>query len=770
MRRLSPASFSHCCRSLTSVLAFCLVAGQFSSASAQATTRVETGTLSATDSRLPNGEFFDRYEFEGREGQHFEFNLTSDDFDTFVQVHPLDESGDVDSSREWHNDDFESSGSHSRIEFALPETGRYAVYVTSYGAKETGGYELKITMSGGRVESDKLGANDERLDTGEYFDVYRFSASQGETWVFDLQSDDFDTYVYVRCPEDKEFKLDNDDYLHDSDRSQIVMTAPHDGAYLVYVTSYKAGETGAYRLTFSNTPAAALAGDGMRRESGRLEAGDGTLKSGEYYDSYELEGVPGQHVRIELTSSDFDTYVMLVDPLGERVANDDFEEETRRSVIETDLTELGGYTIAVTSYEAGETGAYELAISTTEVAPDAPAPVVADSETAPDRPNSGAGQRLDESETLTAQLADDDEQTEEGRYSHVYDFDATIGDRLMVDMTSRAFDTVLTLTFPDGRTDRFDDNSPSDTNSRIDLMLEQTGRYRLVATSYELSTGEYALDFALGDSDSAPPAPISPVVPGRRIYGIFVGIANYQYAEANLLYTDEDARSLHRLFIEQYNMRPDDSALLLNDEATVENIMDAIRELGAQAGPDDLLVFFYSGHGSVGDGNRSAQDPNGIHEVLGVYDGVILDDDFASAINESGAGLCLIALDACCSGGFSKNVCSAEGRLGLFSSAEDVQSAVAGKFRAGGYLSKFLVEAIGEERFTADRDHNQELTAWELCQYISDRYADEVQSTKQAPAGNGKGDTVSVSGNLSYQTFQADRSCVRHDQVFFQWE
>ena len=96
--------------------------------------------------------------------------------------------------------------------------------------------------------------------------------------------------------------------------------------------------------------------------NGRLEIGDDTLTSGEFVDSYEFEGSPGQHVSIDVRSSAFDTYLILKDPAGEQTENDDAQDDggVGHSSIEADLTEAGTYRVLVTSYETGESGAYSL--------------------------------------------------------------------------------------------------------------------------------------------------------------------------------------------------------------------------------------------------------------------------------------------------------------------------------------------------------------------------------------------------------------------------
>ena len=140
-----------------------------------------------------------------------------------------------------------------------------------------------------------------------------------------------------------------------------------------------------------------------------------------------------------------------------------------------------------------------------------------------------------------------------------------------------------------------------------------------------------------------------------------------------------------------------DGTVLTDRDATVANVRRAVTEAVQKAGPDDLLVFFYSGHGDrVRRTTAQSTDPDGYDETLSLYDAELADDAFNELLSASRARVTLVVLDSCFSGGFSKDVISAPGRMGLFSSHEDVTSGVARKFRAGGYLAHFFVEAAGD--------------------------------------------------------------------------
>ena len=123
-------------------------------------------------------------------------------------------------------------------------------------------------------------------------------------------------------------------------------------------------------------------------------------------------------------------------------------------------------------------------------------------------------------------------------------------------------------------------------------------------------------------------------------------------------------------------------------------------------------------------------------------------------------GRTILLFDACFSGGFSKDVIAVPGRMGMFSSEEDVTSAVAAKFRAGGYLSLFLADAIGDR--LADADGDGELTAIELSQYVHERYRADVKS--------GTDDFVRTGGpQMGYQHLVVDRGSIGPYDVLFRW-
>jgi hypothetical protein len=281
-----------------------------------------------------------------------------------------------------------------------------------------------------------------------------------------------------------------------------------------------------------------------------------------------------------------------------------------------------------------------------------------------------------------------------------------------------------------------------------------------MVTSYKPGEqGAYQLQLELGEGGSTP---VRPAGSGGRIFGVFVGLGDYPGEDDDLPYTAEDASLLQAAFVRGAGMAGGDSIVLTDAMATLQGVRDAIAAHGAQAGPEDTFVFFYSGHGSRKKrADAPMSDPDGMDETLMLYDGHLYDDEFASLMDGVLAGTSLLILDACFAGGFSKDVISKPGRMGMFSSEEDVTSGVAAKFRAGGYLARFVSDAIGDG--LAD-DGDGGLTALELSQYVHERYRADVKSSGD---GGGVSGFVMMGREHGFQHLVVDRGSVGPYQVLF---
>ncbi|MFC1628245.1 caspase family protein [Gemmatimonadota bacterium] len=708
-------------------------------------TIVFRGSLGPGDDRLASGEYNDEHIFRAAAGQHIIVTMRSSDFDSWLGLQSPSE--DVE-----ENDDFDEISTNSRIELDITESGTWTVIATSYEKDETGSYEIIVefgtssltSKSGETITSGSLASGDQLLDDGRYVDTYVLDGTSGEQVVIDLRSADFDTYLRLVSPTG--VMQHNDDFESDQNRSLLNLTLEESGTYSVVVTSYEAGESGTYDLLITQGVVDASA-SGSLVETGSLSDSDGVLDTGAHFDTYNFEAVPGQRVTLDLRSDEFDPLLRLNGPGSFQTFNDDWEGDTRRSFIETDLTEGGAYTVTVTSYTAGVTGEYRLSI---------------------DLPGAGGtetGQRdirrLAMGERLSGTLDPGDLTLESsGKNCDVFVFDGRAGQSIGIEMTSSEFDTYLELVFPSEESVTNDDFEGSASVSRIDLVLRESGRYAVVATSYASGvTGSYEVTL---DSGTTGPAGAASTGTGR-IFGLFVGISDYpgEGYPPDLHFCAEDATTFFDAVQRGAGMPAENGVVLTDTRATVDNVQNALHEFGDRVGPGDMFIFFYSGHGGrIGrpEGWERA-DPDGIDETIALYDGHIRDNEMAELFDGINARVAMLVLDSCFSGGFTKDVICAPGRVGFFSSEEDVESAVAEKFLAGGFLARFIADAVAER--LADEDGNGEITSLELSQYLFERYRTSVKD------GSKSDHVVIGEKGLNYQHLVVDRYSISPFEVIF---
>jgi tetratricopeptide (TPR) repeat protein len=93
---------------------------------------------------------------------------------------------------------------------------------------------------------------------------------------------------------------------------------------------------------------------------GRLDSNSQTMKDGSYANVHTFPGKAGEPLIIDLTSKDFDTYLILLDPNNNKIAeNDDGGDENNARIVLT-LPVTGTYTLIVNSAKAKESGSYVL--------------------------------------------------------------------------------------------------------------------------------------------------------------------------------------------------------------------------------------------------------------------------------------------------------------------------------------------------------------------------------------------------------------------------
>jgi len=603
----------------------------------------------------------------------------------------------------------------------------------------------------GETVTGSLGPGDRSLGGGQWADWYLFDAARGQTVTVDLASRQVDTFLAVVPPSGD--PLVNDDRARGNTDSFLSFVAPVTGSYLVAASSYRRGEQGEYRLRVvvggagepGQAPGALVVG---RPLEGALADGDDQLASGEFVDWFPLPLEAGRFVTIDLASTEFDPYLVLVTPRGQRVENDDAEDGsgTRNARIRRRLDEAGTYQVGVTSYQPGERGRYELRV-TTEEAESPP-------RTAPQAVALTAGR------STSGRLEPGDATLATGEYFDTYTFQGRAGQVVRVDLISTAVDPYLIVRFPDGRQMENDDVGPNDRNASVVLPLPADGTYEVLATTYRPGeTGAYDVALSLdAERPGAGPGPSLTGVPDqdREFFGVFVGISDYPGSVPDLPLCREDAEKLAQTFQGIGLMDDAHIDLLTDGRATVQNVRNAIRRMSRRVGNDDVFVLFYSGHGGQGpsDPRRHPDEVDGREESIVLVDGEYTDDEMREDLDQVHADLAVVALDSCFAGGFARDLVSAPGRVGFFSSEEDLTSNVAQEFQAGGYLSYFFRKAV--EGY-ADLDGDGLVRIGELSHYLQTAYAEHVREAS----------SESAEGAAGYQHLVVDRGAVRVDTLFF---
>jgi hypothetical protein len=248
-----------------------------------------------------------------------------------------------------------------------------------------------------------------------------------------------------------------------------------------------------------------------------------------------------------------------------------------------------------------------------------------------------------------------------------------------------------------------------------------------------------------------------------EIYALVVGIAAYQnFQKLNFSSSDAEAFYNHLKSPSGALLSDENAEILLDEEATTLKIKNKMADLFAMADTNDMVIFYFAGHGI--DGAFLPVDYDGFNNYI----------DHRSVINamqDSEAKYKLIIADACHSGSFAikfdeyrkngnqfplasvrggksindqlkdfyKSFSNTKKGLAIISSsAADEISLEAEKLKQG-VFSYFLIKGLKGE---ADFNNNDMITAKELFEYIAEK-VDEFTFGYQTPnfMGRSEGET-----------------------------
>jgi hypothetical protein len=239
--------------------------------------------------------------------------------------------------------------------------------------------------------------------------------------------------------------------------------------------------------------------------------------------------------------------------------------------------------------------------------------------------------------------------------------------------------------------------------------------------------------FVEGASDNQPSIPIDND-PDVKIWAVVVGAATYTHMPT-LRYTDDDAYQLYAfLKSPQGGALPDERVrLLIDEDATYHNIVDAMESTLLRADHNDVIVFYFSGHGL--EGSFLPIDFDG-------YNNQLKHRDIKRLLERSQAKHKLVLADACHSGGllsqksplrtdlqrYYRAFEQTNGGMALMMSSKGEEYSLEDGGLRSGIFSHFLIRGLKGE---ADRDGNLIVSVRELFNFVHQQvrlYTGNVQT------------------------------------------
>ncbi len=210
-----------------------------------------------------------------------------------------------------------------------------------------------------------------------------------------------------------------------------------------------------------------------------------------------------------------------------------------------------------------------------------------------------------------------------------------------------------------------------------------------------------------------------------KVYLVSAGISDYPGTANDLTLPANDAKTVSWLYRKNGEV---EYKQLLDSEATVVHLLSAMRSVFAKAGTDDIVVFFFSGHGYPGG--------------FAAYDGRLSYGKIRKAMACSRSKSKMIFADACFSGKFrtsgreshSAVAGAKKANVMLFLSSRSNETSIERKDMKNGFFTAYLQKGL---RGGADANRDRVITARELFDYVH-RGVVKLSRDKQHPVMWGK--------------------------------
>jgi len=144
-------------------------------------------------------------------------------------------------------------------------------------------------------------------------------------------------------------------------------------------------------------------------------------------------------------------------------------------------------------------------------------------------------------------------------------------------------------------------------------------------------------------------------------YAVIIGVADYPGTVNDLRYTDDDALDLYDTLLEDSDRwKAENITLLIDSNASKTIIHDALTAIASRGDAEDIVLFYFSGHGTAGDDVSPIDEQDGYDEYLCCYgsgiEDFIRDDELSTWFEALPMERIIVILDACYSGGQIKAI------------------------------------------------------------------------------------------------------------------
>lgn len=210
-----------------------------------------------------------------------------------------------------------------------------------------------------------------------------------------------------------------------------------------------------------------------------------------------------------------------------------------------------------------------------------------------------------------------------------------------------------------------------------------------------------------------------------KVYLVAAGISDYPGTRNDLRLPANDAKTIAWLYSKNTAV---EYTLLVNEQATLSAITSAMNRQFAKAGANDIVVFFFSGHGYPGG--------------FVAYDGQMGYATVRKAMAKSTCKHKMIFADACFSGKMSGKKRNSNNSLAsakkvdvmLFLSSRSNETSIERRNMKNGFFTAALQKGL---RGGADANRDRVITAKEIFTYVHEKVV-QLSNNKQHPVMWGK--------------------------------